>query len=123
MSAKKKSQLGRYIVHETSTATEKNEVFFCILFFENMSIQQVTVVVFYRPQNGTFLVLTTGVVTYQQCIIIIQKNIMSYNGIVVYRTCIYSFTVTCSRCSCLKLIGYERGNIKMFQREHIPELS
>lgn len=94
MSAKKTSpiriintQLGRYMVHGTSTATEKNE-FFLHFILENMSIQQVTVVVFYRPQNGTFLVLTTGVVTHHSNVLLLHKRnffLLLYKGIAVYR--------------------------------------
>lgn len=79
------TQLGRYIVYmERQPRQRRMSSFFCILCLENMSIQQVTVVVFYRPQNGTFLVLTTGVVTYTGMYYCCTKESFHKGRIVVY---------------------------------------
>lgn len=98
--------LGRYIIHGTSTATEKNE-FFCILFLGNMSIQQVTSVLFYRPQNGTFLVLQRRVMYYYFTIDFFKRIVDD----------IYSYIINVSIYVKMLFVG----SVEMLYGEFIPE--
>lgn len=55
----------RYIVYMERQPRQRRMSFFFILFLEiYVESTGYSVAVFCRPQNGTFLVLTTGVVTY-----------------------------------------------------------